>query len=97
MNLHKLYLQVFDLSSDDSYLIYDLMNYIREAKIEFEHVGVEFTHDSFKQWFERIYGPFNVPATANKPAHRDYNKMWKIITGDNLDIIEEAAKDRGLI
>ena len=43
-----------------------------------------------------MYGP--VPATAGTPmTRRDYNKLWAIINGDNLDIIEEAAEKKGLV
>lgn len=95
MNMHKLFLHMFDVSDDDVYSIEDYVRTMRDARMEFEHVGVPFTYDSFKVWFVKVYGPF--PTTNSNPHSRTYDKLWKIIEGDNLDIIEDAAEKKGLV
>jgi len=49
MNTHKIFREIFEYSSEDHYLIEDLLQMVREARTEFNNVGVEFTYDAFKQ------------------------------------------------
>ena len=100
MNKHTIFKELFELPQEDTYEIEDLLNMLREARAEFRNVGVEFSYEAFKQWFQRAYGPFPASLSSNNQSgtnRLNYEKLWKIIEGDNLDIIEEAAKDKGLL
>jgi hypothetical protein len=98
MNSHKLFREIFDLpTAEEAWHIRELIETVQEAKGEFERVGVEFSYDAFKAYAHRMYEPIiNDPSNAGPYADR-HKRRLKIIDGDNLDIIEEAAKDKGLL
>jgi|SRR5579864_730274 len=91
MNLHKLFRQLFELPDKDSYEVFEFLEKVRDARTEFENTGTEFTYERFKQWFQKVY------INRYNPPHPPYVKLLKIIEGDNLDIIEDAAEEKGLI
>jgi hypothetical protein len=88
MNLHKLIVELFELSNENHYKIGDILELMREARNDFEMVGVPFTYDNFKEYAKRYYSKLRSSNTT---------ELLKIIEGDNLDIIEEEAKKKGLM
>jgi len=91
MNLHKAFRELFELSHEDNYTMRDLLEMVNNARNEFDNVGVPFTYEGFKQWFNKVH------ISGHVPPYQPYVKLQKIIEGDNLDQIEDAAKDKGLI
>lgn len=92
MNLHKFVRQAIELSSNDIDTLDSIFSIIRTARQEFINVGVEFTYERFKEYFERAYKD----DLANSKSTY-YKNLKKIIDGDNLDKIEDVAIDKGLL
>jgi hypothetical protein len=95
-NLHKLFRELFNLSVEENYDLRECMELIHEAKTDFDNVGVDFTYERFVEYAKRRYGLI-IAGSANTPYAGGYIRKLKIIEGDNLDKIEDAAKDKGLI
>ena len=95
MTKHKLFKELFELPPDETYEINALIDLVREARMDFERVGVEFTYEGFKEYARRVYAP----QISSGPGHyaETYKKQLQIIEGDNLDIIEDAAEKKGLL
>lgn len=93
MSTHKLFRQLFELPDEENYDVRELLEMVSSARIDFKNVGKEFTYEGFKEWFNRAYAINSSPSQTALY----YAKLLKIIEGDNLDIIEEAAEDKGLI
>jgi hypothetical protein len=90
-NLHKIFKEIFELSNEDAYILQELSEAVRDARSTFANVGTEFTYERFKEYFKRVHS-YNL---QKNPGY--VNPMIKVIEGDNLDIIEEEAKKKGLI
>ena len=92
MNLHKLLRQFAEQhNAEDVEAFRCLLGSLREAKKEFENVEAEFTFEKFKKWYNKT----NPLDPAN--PYQDEVKAHKIVDGDNLDLIEEAAEKKGLV
>ena len=99
MNPHQIFKEMFNLDDDDTiYDLKDIMQLVEEARNDYKNVGVEFSLEKFKEYAHRRYDPIiQASTTKNSRYEEQYARQLKIIDGDNLDIIEDAAKDRGLL
>jgi hypothetical protein len=96
MSLHKIFREAFNFSTDDIYDLREALDLINEAKIDFTNVGMEFTYEHFVEYAKRRYTPAITNSTGT-PYANSYIRKLKIIEGDNLDKIEDAAQDKGLL
>lgn len=105
MSLHKLFKELVDLNDSERET---LMESVREAvnvKRMCEQLGIPYTQDLCINYVKntssyrcRAISPSNPPCPPpNTALDPETIKMSKVIIGDNLDIIEEAAKQKGLI
>jgi len=94
MNNHKLFRHMFELPEEDRGDINQLVDILSGAEHDFRNVGVELTYEGFKEYFKRMLGP--LPGAASS-TRSNYSRLLKILEGDNLDIIEEAAEKKGLL
>jgi hypothetical protein len=90
-NLHKLVRQSAELSNVDLSTLEEILSVVRRAREDFDNVGVEFSYDKFKEYFERAY------KEELAKNNQYYTRLKNVIYGNNLDIIEEAAVEKGLI
>jgi hypothetical protein len=96
MSLHKIFREMFNAPPQDIWDMREILEEIETAKADFERVGVPFTYESFIAWCHRGYDSY-IQANSNPHYADKYKRYLKIIEGDNLDKIEDAAKDRGLL
>jgi hypothetical protein len=95
MTKHQIFKELFNLTENEMWDYRDLINVVNEAKSEFERVGVPFSYEGFTAYFHRVADPIIQGNNGN--YSEKYVRQLKIIEGDNLDKIEDAAKDKGLI
>jgi hypothetical protein len=97
-NMHKLFKELQKLDYEDFDLLCDAWREAYNVKRNCELMGVKYK-DKFlvNALTKRVNGKLNpVPVSGSSSNGRD-KKIEQIIMGDNLDIIEEAAKKKGLI
>lgn len=99
MNKHQIFKELFNLSAEEE--IYDfkeLLDIVTEARRDFENVGVEFTYEGFTAYAKRLIEPrIQASQGSNSIYSSSYKRKLQIIEGDNLDKIEDAAKDKGIL
>lgn len=100
MNKHQIFRELFNLpNNDEIYDFKELLDLMTEARKDFENVGVEFTYEGFLSYVKRLYEPriLAVQGSSSSSYSDSYIRKLKIIEGDNLDKIYDAAKEKGLI
>ena len=105
-NLHKLFNELRKLSENERGLLQELLRESNTVEIQCKNLGVEYTDAMLINWLNNtahyrvsslsINSPPTINTLNNTPDPTA-ECMKKIITGDNLDIIEEAAEKKGLI
>lgn len=98
-NLHKLFKELQKLDYEDFDLLCDAWRESHNIKVVCKNMGIKYK-DKFliSSLTKRVNNKAVAGAVATIPgsSNRD-KKIEQIILGDNLDIIEEAAKKKGLI
>ena len=100
MNKHRIFRELFNLpNNNEIYDFKELLDLTTEARKDFENVGVEFTYEGFIAYVKRLYEPRiqAVQGSSSSSYTDSYLRKLKIIEGDNLDKIEDAAIDKGLL
>jgi|SRR5579864_3724472 len=101
-NLHKLFKELQKLDYDDFDLLCDAWRESTQVKNQCKNMGIKY-NDKYliNAVTKRATSKLNYPGAAppiNPPGQNNRDKkIHQIIVGDNLDIIEEAAKKKGLI
>jgi hypothetical protein len=99
-NLHKLFKELQKLSYDDFDLLCDAWREQQNVKINCQNMGIKYQEKFLVKSITRRTNSKSYPvAVTSGPTslnNRD-KKIEEIILGDNLDIIEEAAKKKGLL
>jgi len=101
-NLHKLFLELKKLDYDDFDLLCDAYRENHYVKQNCKAMGIKYQDkyliNAITKRVSTKCGTISPTGTVppNQISSRD-KKIEKIILGDNLDIIEEAAKKKGLI
>jgi hypothetical protein len=96
MSLHKLFKELKQLSSDDRYLLNQAIREMDNVKRMCKDMGVKYSDKKLISYLRNNYtSTQGIQPVA--PAPFPAKKIEKIVLGDNLDIIEEAARKKGLI
>ena len=93
MNAHKVTRELFNLEEKEFGKMYEILRLISEARRNFDLVGEKLTYDRFVQYVERNFKTYNTSGKIDKY----HAEIYKIVEGDNLDKIEEAAKKKKLL
>jgi hypothetical protein len=107
-NLHKLFLEMKKLSEEERDILQELVRESNNVERTCKNLGIEYTDDILINWLNntahyRISAGGTKAVSTAQPTNSNntqdplVQKMKKIISGDNLDMIEEAAKEKGLI
>ena len=98
MNKHKIFKELFNYTEEDLWDIKDLIDTVYDARKDFERVGVPFSYEAFVAYLHRIADPQIQAHTTGPSKYVDkYVRQLKIIEGDNLDKIEDAAIEKGIL
>lgn len=99
--LHKIFKELQKLDYEDFDLLCDAWREHQNIKINCKNMGIKY-QDKFlvnstkKRAANNAISTSHVAAPNLSRSNRD-KKIEQIILGDNLDVIEEAAKKKGLI
>lgn len=99
-NLHKLFKELQKLDYDDFDLLCDAWRECNNVKINCKNMGIRYSDKYLissltkRQMVNALMQPVTAPTSSQ---NNRIKKIDKVILGDNLDIIEEAAKKKGLI
>lgn len=104
-NLHKLFIELKKLTEEERDMLQELVRETNDVERTCQNLGIKYTDEMLMNWLKNTahYRLSNVKAVGTTPPNSNntpdptVQKMEKIILGDNLDIIEETAKDKGLI
>jgi hypothetical protein len=99
-NLHKLFKELQKLDYDDFDLLCDAWREHQNVKINCKNMGIKYSDKYLiKSFTNRVNNQGLCVAVAGTPPNQGNRtkKIEQIILGDNLDIIEEAAKKKGLL
>jgi hypothetical protein len=96
--LHKLFKEMQTLSHEDLEMLNEALRQASNCRRMCEELGIRYTEKRCISWIKKHFNNNAVtsvptPATPTNPLP----KIEKIIRGDNLDIIEEAAEKKGLL
>jgi hypothetical protein len=94
--LHKLFDELKELSQDDRMLLQEALRDNDNVRQMCKNLGVKFSNKMLLKYIVGNQTNQGCIATPSNPVNNS-KKIEKIIMGDNLDIIEEAAKKKGLI
>ena len=103
--LHKIFKEMKKLTKDERDILVELLRESDNVERTCQNLGVKYTDEILESWLNntahyrvgvKAASP-TYPSNSNNSTDPTIEQMKKIIKGDNLDIIEEAAKDRGLI
>lgn len=97
--LHKLFKEIEKLDYDDFDLLCDAWRESFNVRQSCERIGVKYKDKFLVNALTKHHNlKSSAPMTAVPSSNNGRNKkIEQIILGDNLDIIEEAAKKKGLI
>jgi hypothetical protein len=97
-NLHKLFKEMQNLNYEDFDLLCDAWREHHNVKRNCENMGIKYSDKILAKYITNITASrVTSQPTSAPPTNNNYKKIEKIILGDNLDIIEEAAKKKGLV
>jgi hypothetical protein len=97
--LHKLFKELTKLSDNDRSLLWDALREKKTCEQLCEELGVKYSDKRFTKFlYERNKNNGGTVAIAIPTSRQpSLKQLEQIVCGDNLDIIEEAAKKKGLI
>jgi hypothetical protein len=99
--LHKLFKELIKLSAEDQSFLWDALREKKNCERTCEELGVKYSDKRFAKYlYERNKSNSTglvttIPASSRKGP--TLKQIEQIVCGDNLDIIEEAARKKGLI
>ena len=106
-NLHKLMKEVLSLSKEEYEILTETVREVHNVKRTCTQLGIPYSDEMCVNWIKSTenYRCRNAPVAICPPSSGNINnqpdpfteKMAKTLTGDNLDIIEEAAIKKGLL
>jgi diketogulonate reductase-like aldo/keto reductase len=93
------------LSEEERDILQELVRESDNVERTCKNLGIEYTDEMLINWINNTaHYRINVKPTSatqfTSPSNTldpTVKKMEQIVKGDNLDMVEEAAKDRGLI
>lgn len=97
MSKHSVFKEIFNYPSEDVWALKEVIDMFAEARDAFESVGVPFSYDGFVKYAHRRIDPIIQDASMDSRYQERYKRQLSIIDGDNLDLIEEKAKENKLI
>lgn len=100
MTLHKLFKEMMKLDEKERDLLWNTMHEAHTCKRMCEDMGVKFTDKKLAKFIYERYKRNGITPTvcASSPQKGPTLKQVQdIVSGTNLDIIEEAAEKKGLL
>jgi hypothetical protein len=96
--LHKLYKELIKLSYEDRSLLWDALREKQNCERACAELNVKYSDKRFAKFiYERNKNNCAQPASPSSKQGPTLKQIEQVVCGDNLDIIEEAARKKGLI
>jgi len=100
MTIHRLFKELQQLDDTGRSLVWDALHYARECEKVCKDLGVKYTDKKLAKFIHARIKNNNglVAASTQGPTKTvTLKQIEQVICGTNLDIIEEAARKKGLI
>ena len=96
--LHKLFKELIKLSHEDRSLLWDALREKQNCERACAELNVKYSDKRFAKFiYERSKNTNIQPQAPSLKQGPTLKQIEQVVCGDNLDIIEEAARKKGLI